>query len=363
MSKQVVTDSVDQFHKCRNHSKMISDINFCTICGISISDQPGSRFLRPKSFSSINFFVEEQDKTLKNMIAKQDNHRYYNTKFSCKDERLLVIDWMESLAAMLSFKDSTFYTACAMIDVILSLTFVEENRLKMVAYVCMSMAGKMEEPYKKLPSLEDVVQLFQGTFTYDDFINCEQIIFSMMGWNLNIQTPYSFASYFVFRGCLSSEEICKGSSQLILTALEHFLQVFLRISLDCYELYQFKAIVVGASIVACARKYSGLKDSWSEHLKFLTNLSWENISACVELLENFAMMTFGDQLQIRNVFPEPVNKTDSVSDGIYWEEQQDTPTQLSSARGSVVIREFECFNSDDENIFGEAQTVFLKFNV
>ena len=363
MITPVNSNSADQPHKCRALLNTSSTLSYCTICGISLSENPKVKFIRPKVYSSINLFTCDPDLFLKNMITKQDTHRYYNITLPCKEDRLLMIEWMENLASMLGFKTSTFYTAVAIIDVILSLSYVQENRLKMVAYVCMSLAGKMEESYNQLPALDDIVKLFQNQFTVEDFINCEQIIFSMLGFNINIHTPYTFTSYFIFRGALSSNEIRYGSSNIILKDFEDTVELFLRVSLDCYELYQFKPIAVAASIIACARKYTGLDVYWSSHLETMSGLSWTNISACFELLETFAKMVCGDSLRIRGASPVSNSCEDSYFEGFCGDEQRDTQTQLNSTRDSMVITEFECFNNDDDNIFGEAQTVVLKFNV
>lgn len=362
MNTQNHVDSAVPIHRCRARILTASCLQICTICGICISNKSNTVFLRPESFSAVNFYGGDPDQILKIMIARQDNHRYYNTSLPSKEERLMIIEWMESLAAMLEFKKQTFYTACAIMDAIISMAHIESHTLKMVAFVCMNLAGKMEEPCKQLPNFKNVVKLFQNTFTFEDFTNCEQVVFSMLGCSLNIQTPYNFASYFVYRGAIISEEVSDGSSNKILTDFEELLEFFMRISLDCYDLYQFSALTVGASLIACARKYAGLDVYWPEHLITLVGISWKSIKSCFDLIDKFAMTIYNEELNNRAAANNSAYYNFGTSE-ILCDKQSDIQTQVNSSRCSVVITEFECINSDDENLFGDDQTVVLKFNV
>lgn len=340
-------------HRCAARVSTSSAVQCCSVCGICLDEGREDVYLRPDSLNHINFLVGDPVQILKNMVARQEVHRFYNTDLSCKEERLLIIEWMESLAAMLEFSSSTFHTACAILDVLMTLTTIEPANLKMIAYVCVNLAGKMEEPCKKLPTLASIAQLFQGSFTVDQFAHCEQVVFSMLGCSLSVMTPFNFATHFAFRGALSSSEVPHGSSAKAMGDFEELMDYFLRATLDCYELYQYSALAVGAAVIACVRKHMGLAVFWPENLAALTGVSWTAIKGCCGLLDQHAQSSSAEKLTATDFGASlsPVGK------------DHDSVAQTNSPGNSLVTTEFECVASDDDDLFGESQTVVLKFSV
>ena len=294
------------------------------------------------------------------MIRRQEAHRYFNAQLPCGEARLALIGWMESLCGMLEFRSATLHAAVAILDVLLSLTTIEHSRLKLVAYVCVSLGGKMEEPSTKLPTLADVSRLFQDAYTVEDFANCEQVVFSVLGCSAAITTPYAFAAHFVHRGALHTAELNGRSQTAVLADFAELQEFCIRASLDVYALYQYSSLAVGAAVIACTRKYLGLAVYWPENLAQLSGVYWQSINECFNVLDEI----------VHEMYEERLNGTsiDSSLSSMQQEtvspyKRSDSATEVSSSGDSVVITEFECLASDDENLFGDSHTVILKFNV
>ena len=130
-------------------------------------------YLRPKGYNVAWTDCGDPRSALQHLKRRQAAHRYYNPHLSCPEARLALIEWMESLCVMLQFAPVTFHTAVAILDVVLAKGDVETDKLKLLAYVSVSLAGKMEEPGPKLPSLADVSRLFQSAYDVADLIACE----------------------------------------------------------------------------------------------------------------------------------------------------------------------------------------------
>lgn len=346
---------------CCNREVVQSWIPHCSICGIFVPKDKTFTFLRPK-FSSSNPFVGDPILILNNMISKQHTNRYYNHSFSLVEQRLAVIEWAEEFTARLWFKPSTFYTAVTMIDAMFSFAFLEGYMLHLLAIVCVILAAKMKERDEKLPKLSSMLEFFQNKFTAEEYNNLEEAVCSIMRFSLNVQTPFCFSSYLVFRGAISSDEISLGLSNKILEDFDELFDVMNRLSVDCYDLNQFPALTVGASAVALARKYTGLKVYWPEHLSFVTGLNWESIRVCFEMLESYVKEFLGSELQIKNVLECPFDYELTFRKA-FGDDSPNAPTQNSSIRTSIVISEFECFDEDDDNVFGEPHLVVLRPNV
>lgn len=356
MKLETTAKTLVQNHRC--HVQNVYQHSYCLKCGIYAPVGSTLKYLRPESFSSINVFEGDSTQILSYMILKQNSHRYYNPSVINKEQRVMLVRWVECLTEKLCLKQPTFYLAVAIIDAVLSQTKIPSPKLQMVAFLCINLATKMEEPLCQSLELAKIADVLNQGFTLDDLIITEQSIFKLLGFNLSIQTPYVFANYLTYRGALSSEEVRDRCPDRILSDFEELLGFFNRMSLECYKLYKYTALGVGAAIISCARKYTGLEVYWPAHLEQITKLSWSSIQECADLLESHSKSLFGDDLQIRN---RP------ISVGVYFEsefgedcgdQQFDLATRDQSDRASYEITPLKGFDSEEEEMLEEPDASF-----
>lgn len=299
---------------CFTEESNLSNNKFCITCSLFIgnSETGIDRCHRPSNFDFRNPFRYLSNSILENMIAKQGKNRYFNKKAFHLSFRAKLIEWLTGISLKLNFNRATTHLAISIVDVVLSLYEVKEKQIKLITFISLYMAAKMEDKDTSLPSLESVTELFDFEFDQEDFENCEKMIFKILNYNLNIQSPIKFTSFFVYRGVVFDSDLPEGMSENnikgLMTGFNYFLEVYLDASVMCYEMYRFTSIAVASAVIACARRASGLKACWNKKLDSLTLISWESIEECVILLEEFTVANFANELGRQVVLATPVKK-------------------------------------------------------
>lgn len=285
-------------HECISNNLLSERCHFCRICGVylinSLSNQrnpAGHWFFRSRRFSMLDPTCSNSNNILEQMIARQSVNRYYNVCAQNLHRRAPLIDWMQGLCQSLHYSLTTFYLAVAYLDAIFSLYIIKEGQLKLIGYISIYMAAKMEEEDSKILTIKQTVRMFREEFTEEEVVNCEKFMFKILGYNASLKTPFAFLMFFFSKGFICGSDLQGLKSQDdIWNYIENIekLAIFLMdVSVKNYEFYQFTSIAIAATAIACARKCVGIR-SWSSDLEKLTFVSWDAIKDCRKMmLHNF----------------------------------------------------------------------------
>ena len=295
-------------HKCRSRLTHLLQDQYCSLCGICLSSNPLISFLRPFSFSNFNVNVGNPSLVLESMIRKQTVHLHYSPDAFHLLFRPVLIDWLEKTARKLDLCAPTIHLAVAILDIVLSGYAIPEDKMEIMVFTALNMAGKMNDRDERLPCLKDVPAYFNKDIRLSDLESCEKVVFEVLGFNSNIQTPFLFACQFVICGAISTADIAGKCTSLALSEFERLIHVFASASLQHYQMCSFPAIVSGAAIVAAARKALGFSQVWTEHLEQLTKVSWADMQSCLAILEYTASEVYGDEAKARRIEPSPVKR-------------------------------------------------------
>jgi len=304
-------DLSQPIHDCFSTNGLSERCRFCKICGIYMP-RPQSlsfgstvnRFYRSPRFALVDPTGANSNTILEQMIARQSINRYYNVSVYNIKHRKELIGWMQGTCQDLSYSLATFYLSVAYLDAIFSLYIVKENQLKLIGYLSIYLAAKMEEEDSKIPTLKQMVKLFKEEFSVEEIINCEKFMCKILGFSMNLKTPFSFLMFFFSKGFVSTADLqnltsADGISKYV-ENLEKLALFFLDLSSKHYEFYQFTSIAVAATAIACARKCAGVS-SWSIDLEKLTFISWESIKDCSQMV--LSCFKEGSPSMYREFFP------------------------------------------------------------
>lgn len=295
-------------HQCRTPNSSENISSFCELCGIFLPStslrfgEEGGTFLTSKALAgekvirSSAFELKDphgarSSQALAEMIRKQGQNRYYHAKPAFLPYRKKVLEWIESLVSKFGFQSSTLNFAMGYFDAVLSLYTVSVAQIKLIAYICIIIAAKMEEQDHKIPMLEEGFKLFDKEFTSDEILNYEKLVFKILNYQLNMKTPFAFAAFFLSKGVLQLCEIPmirpnSSEASAFAKKLEGLIITIVLRSLRDYDFYKFTSIAVAASSIAVARKILQVPGGWTRHLEELTLLSWPTIQDCAEMLES-----------------------------------------------------------------------------
>lgn len=279
-------------HVCASGNFKHERNHFCRVCGIFMpyyGDFSHKRqFYRSNEYSTQDPTKSNSNAIVTLLIKKQSSNRYYNANAPNLQNRGSLIEWMRALCNTLNYSENTAYLAVSYLDAVLSLYVIKESQLKLIGYVSVYVAAKMEEEDAKIPLIDEAVKLFKNEFTKADFVNCEMFLFRVLNYNLNIKTPYTFLCFFFSKGIVSDRDF--GSSTLnsleierVVKQVEQLALLFLDLSLKYYDFYQFSAIAIATSALACARRCMNLP-IWIDDLEKLTWVPWDSIKDSTALL-------------------------------------------------------------------------------
>lgn len=71
--------------------------------------------------------------------------------------RSQMIKWIKYLVLKLKYSRKTYHLSVSYIDFVFTLCNVQEKEFKLVCFVCMYMAAKMEEKDEKIPYIEVIL--------------------------------------------------------------------------------------------------------------------------------------------------------------------------------------------------------------
>ena len=278
-------------HCCVSASSKQERAHFCGVCGIFMPGNGqaarGRKFYRSSHYSTQDPTKSNSNGIMSAMIRTQSNNRYYNANAPNLQSRGSLIEWMRALCQTLSYSESTCYLAISYLDAVLSLYVIKDNQLKLIGYVAVYVAAKMEEEDAKIPLIDEAVKLFKNEFTKADFTNCEMFLFRILNYNLSVKTPYSFLCFFFSKGIVASQDFAsplkEAEVERVVKQVEQLALLFLDLSLRYYDFYQFSAIAIATSALACARKCMSLP-IWLEDLEQLSLVPWDSIKDSTALL-------------------------------------------------------------------------------
>lgn len=235
---------------------------------------------------------QEEKLILQAMIATQVNNRYFNQNAPHLKYRETVVLWLIDTVKKLNYKNSTMHSTIAYFDAISSLSLINLEQVKLVAFVCMYLAAKLEQKHAEIPTISDCLALFENQFSWKDFETCEALIFKMLKYRLNVITPFHFLSYFLTQEVIFEEDLELDQRANLSALAQRFAEecvLLLKASLLNYDFYRYTSLAVAAGILAAVRSRFNLKVAWNKSLEELTMVSYESIGSCaftfLELLE------------------------------------------------------------------------------
>ena len=326
MSKHCKAYSFNKNSQMKDHKNAKTVSKFCSICGLYKPSGFAEDLVvyRPSQFPKTEIFRLNPQTILKEMISKQHKNRCFNTDPNHADFRGQLVKWLIGISDKLDFNKDALHLSISILDSILSVFAIQEDQVKVFTFVSLYMAAKMEEKKHKLPTLDSVIELFEDEFSADEFKYYETVVLVSLNFDLNIITPFKFVSYFCYRGALFNTDfefkIKPGQVELIKEGFSHFCEVFLKACLMSYETNRYSPLIVGCSVIACARKYLNCKKVWPVILQELTGVDETRLKGCSEILERSGLKHFEDDL---DEFFTVFNRRDFNSRGLLCQMNND----------------------------------------
>lgn len=264
-----------------------------------------------------NFYRLDENVVMTKIIEHQHTNRLYNELASHLEYRLALIDWIKQINNKFAYCNNTFHLSCAILDTVFSKYDIEERHVKLVCFVSLHLAAKLHERDEKLLCMVQINGLFKNEFNIDEICNCETMMFKVLNYNADIQTPYTVMSYLLSKYMIKISRTSYYSPETnqddIRQKFEKLASLFIDASLLDYNFYQFSPLIVSASAITVAHQHLSITPNWPLALEQITNLKLEAIDTCANYLLEVCNSYFSDELF--EILNKPTNDCNKM--GIY----------------------------------------------
>lgn len=225
--------------------------------GVKVSCRNGKLEINSLPKKNVNLLLNP----LKRPVITKGTSFYNERAYHC-DIRLQLLDWLSKPCTKLYYGEKTKHLALYLIDGILSLFNVPEESFKIVAFMALHLAAKLEEPEHKIPTLKAISMIFEGETDLETIRETKLHILSIFDYNITFRTVYVELEEQLWDGvvfCTDFNNLPKHMhEETCLSGLNDTLDEIRTAYLSIYELYKFHPLVTACSIICISRKHQGL---------------------------------------------------------------------------------------------------------
>jgi hypothetical protein len=198
------------------------------------------------------------------------------------------VTWLRSVAEELHLSNTSVHLAVYLPDIFMDNHRIVEERLSLVALVCILLAAKVEEGDANVPKISQLNSRVGNKHSVTDFISLEFMIMQFLHWSVVLPTAAHFAEYYtVF--ATSSSDVCSAPPQFttfqgLRNAIQQYVRDFLDLSLQEVCLIPVKPSLAAAACIAAARQTIQLSPKWTSILQNVTKYQFMDLLPCVSVL-------------------------------------------------------------------------------
>jgi hypothetical protein len=204
--------------------------------------------------------------------------------------RVILTDWIVDVHLKFKLQPETLFIAVEIIDRFLDKKVVSRQKLQLVGVVAMLLAAKYEEIYP--PEVKDFIYISANTYSRDDILRMERLMFATLDFNLTFPTLHVFL-----------KRALQVSDADIRT--QNTAQFLAELSLMEYRMLQHPPSLIGASCVYVANKIL-LQEPWTRTLEHYTQWKLPDVERCAADLQMICQAAPGQKTQaVRKKFTYP----------------------------------------------------------
>jgi len=196
--------------------------------------------------------------------------------------RRVIVDWLCEVGDEYQLSPTTVHMAVHYLDRILGSVDVAKKQLQLVSMCCILIAAKYEEKDDHVPSVEDLNQCSENTYTPELIKEMEIMVLNRLEWNLGVVVPNHFLKLYSDQGIVVPADKANGKSLSKRTVhyLKKYLDFFADLCQQEYSFQQYLPSMLAAAIIGCARSALHFEAIWNKDLEALTNYTQTQLFPC-----------------------------------------------------------------------------------
>lgn len=187
-----------------------------------------------------------------------------------------LVDWTCEVQAKLKLTEATLHLAVRLLDLFMDGHDIQEPQLYLVCLGALLLASKMEERDGTIPRFTQLNLFVKNFFPLSDFLNLEFVMLGYFHWNLCLPTACCTAELLAPHAVLATDLHNGGPiihQEKAAAYLGEYISFFLRIAVTDPNFIDTSSSLLGAAVVAAARRAFGLGPAWPELLQVLSGYS------------------------------------------------------------------------------------------
>ena len=259
----------------------------------------------------------EQSESLKSLLKRANEGRFYNNAASYLVNRSTILRFIEAICCHFEYTQNTYYLSINIMDKLLSKHNFSRRKLDLVCFMIVNIAAKQHERRGRLSGFDSLVIIFRGKYDVEIMRNLEIMILKLLDFKTCITTVFDIVHEFVRTNEMNNNPdlAFRNKNIPLIKEFENAVLLFIEISANHYEFYQFSATTVAISCIKSAEKMLNKKFSIPQNIKILLKESKEEILCCGDLLYNSALKTF-QAIEKPKVFKNTFNRN-KVKNNMY----------------------------------------------
>uniref|UniRef100_A0A7S4DXR9 Cyclin N-terminal domain-containing protein n=1 Tax=Lotharella globosa TaxID=91324 RepID=A0A7S4DXR9_9EUKA len=240
---------------------------------------------------SSNYLLDHQERqssleriVLNNLFAKEMKFKLgVNRQAAYVKYRRMLVEWMKDVCEEYSFMSVVYPLSVRILDEILGRGKVNKQKYQLVAVSCMLIAAKYRETDDKVPTIEELNECTDFTYSPKLIRNMETAILRNLNWRIGIPVAQDFTTYYVEKKLIEDGERLKDGrifSSADTNVLCGHMKTFSGLAVSEYDLQEYRPSEVAAAVVCCSRRATGLQYEWNLHLQRLTGYTLKRLNKC-----------------------------------------------------------------------------------
>jgi len=234
--------------------------------------------------NEIVYYMKEQEK----------KYFFFDPSASYLQFRRRVVDWMASAGEEFQFSSTTMHMAIKYLDRVLSKLQLSRAKLQLVAMCCLLIAAKHEEMEDYVPTLEDLNECSENTYSTELIKQMEMLILNELHWSLGVVVPRNFLKLYIQEEVAFPDDLVRGQklNELGIRYLRKYIDFFSDLVQQDYSFQQYLPSVLAAGIIAAARRTNEFQPIWNARLQSMTDCDEKKVYDCYTHICSYYAKTF-----------------------------------------------------------------------
>ncbi|CAH0553059.1 unnamed protein product [Brassicogethes aeneus] len=229
--------------------------------------------------------IKEYKDGYKQVIKQREKHRipflHQSPQFGY---RVDIVEYIKRICIKKRLTYCCFHLSIYLLDIFMDNHSIMQDRILIVANVCLLLAAKFEESSMNIPKICELNADINNRYTIKDYKELELVILKFFHWYIMFPTAAHYTHYYM-QAIISHDDIkSTGELRTLFYNLHDSVTTYLDYIIDDIHYMQcYSPSKLAATVLSASRLEAGLS-GWTDQLQYITDYSNEDFQEPLKLL-------------------------------------------------------------------------------